>query len=160
MLRALMVGLAVTFLSACNFNFSDAQQAAPHEQRAQSIEAEARQFMADYAADLQRGDRLALAERYHSDGVYMLGEGDKALMTKEQITQLYLGDWNAPAAFSWEDLSFETIDADAVLVVGRFHWTLPDETEPLNFSYSSLLRRDEGQLRIRMEDESTRSMRN
>lgn len=156
-MRIIAAALALSLLSACNFSFSGQQAAQQQEAPAQTIEAEARQFMAEYAADLQRGDRLALAERYHADGVYMVGEGDKSLMTKEQITQLYLGDWNPPAAFSWEDLSYEPISADAVLVIGRFHWTLPNQEQPLNFSYSGLLRRDAtGALRIRMEDESTR----
>lgn len=156
MLRAFAFA-ALLGLSACNFSFSGQQAEQKEAAPAQTIEAEARQFMADYAADLQRGDRLAVAERYHADGAYFVGEGDKSLMTKEQITQLYLGDWNPPAAFSWEDLSYEPISEDAVLVVGRFHWTLPTEERPLNFSYSSLLRRDaSGDLRIRMEDESSR----
>ena len=156
MLRAFAFA-AVLALSACNFSFSGQQPEQKQEAPARTVEAEARQFMADYAADLQRGDRLALAERYHADGVYMVGEGDKSLMTKEQVTQLYLGDWNPPAAFSWEDLSFEPIDENAILVIGRFQWTLANEERPLNFSYSSLLRRDaSGHLRIRMENESTR----
>lgn len=155
MLRAFAFA-ALLALSACNFTVSGQQADEKQEAPARAIEAEARQFMADYAADLQRGDRAAVAQRYHSDGAYLVGEGDKSLMTKEEIAQLYLRDWNPPAAFSWEDLSYEPISEDAVLVIGRFHWTMPNQEQPLNFSYSSLLRRDSrGELRIRMEDEST-----
>jgi hypothetical protein len=149
MLRALAMAFVVT-CAACS------QQPAParQEEQASNIEAEARQFMAEYAADLQRGDRSALAERYHRDGAYLLGDGRKELRSLEAITQHYLNDWNPPASFSWEDLSYEPVGDHAVLVVGRFSWTLEGEAEPLRFSYSGLLLRQDGQLRIRMEDES------
>ena len=59
-----------------------------------------------------------------------------------------MGSWGPPATFSWEDLSFEPAGPDAVVVVGRFLW------ESTRFSYSALLVRQDGVLRIRMEDES------
>jgi hypothetical protein len=148
---AILAAFALLALGACAPPAPPARQ---EQQQAPSPEAEARQFMAEYAADLQRGDRLALAERYHRDGAYLLGDGEKELRSFEQITQLYLNDWHPPAAFSWTDLSYEPVGDDAVLVVGRFSWTVEASAEPLTYSYSALLRRQDGQLRIRMEDES------
>jgi hypothetical protein len=153
--RALLVALmALSALGACTRQPAPAAPA-PAPQQEASIVPEAQHFMTAYAADLTNGDRLALAERYDRSGAYLLGEGRKELRTFEEITNLYLRDWNPPAAFAWHDLSYEQVGPDAVLVLGRFSWTLQGETEPLNFSYSALLRRQEdGQLRIRMEDES------
>ena len=144
-------------LAAC------ATQSAPPEERERRGDVaagapveEARRFMESYARDLAAGDRPALVARYDPRGAYVLGNGRKQLMTAEQIRAIYGGaEWRPPAAFEWRDLSFEPAGPDAVVVAGLFAWTGCAGQAPAVFSYSSLLVRGDGGLRIRMEDESS-----
>jgi hypothetical protein len=121
--------------------------------RGASIETEAREFMAGYARDLRAGDRPAIAARYDRRGAYMAGSGEQQLASPDSIRARYQsGSWTAPARFEWRDLSYEAIGADAVLVSGRFEWTTAaGQTFPA--SYTAVLVREGGRLRIRAEHE-------
>jgi hypothetical protein len=92
-------------------------------------------------------------ERYDRRGAYRVGEGEKNLESWELIRAAYLTQWTPPASFSWRDLSYEPIGTDAVMVIGLFDWGLADGRR-LAFSYTGLLMRQDGELRIRLEDES------
>ena len=109
--------------------------------------------MSSYAYDLRTGDREGIIARYHPDGAYLLGNGHKAFETRDSIAAHYRTQWSRPAAFRWEDLSYEPVGADAVVVAGRFVWEAHGR-EPARFSYTGLLVRSGGGLRIRLEDES------
>jgi hypothetical protein len=116
---------------------------------------EARTFMDTYARDLLAGDRTAIAARYDRTGTYFLGNGRKEFTTYDSVVAMYRGAaWNPPASFEWRDLSFEPIGPDAVVVAGQFVWGPAAGAPPMTLSYTSLLRRQEGALRIRLEDES------
>jgi hypothetical protein len=120
------------------------------------IVAEARAFMADYARALLAGDRAGIAGRYDRDGAFFLGDGRKTFETHARIIAQYAGaDWQPPHRFEWRDLSYEPAGADAVVVAGLFLWTPGVGAEPFTFSYTALLHRRDGALRIRLEDEST-----
>lgn len=123
-------------------------------QRAEApIIAEAREFMATYARDLIAGDRAAVAARYERRGAWRLGEGGGEFDTHARIVAGYAGPrWTAPHRFEWQELSYRQAGTDAVAVNGRFLWT-PADGRPLLFSYSSLLVREAGALRIRLENE-------
>lgn len=121
---------------------------------ADSLIAEARTFMDGYARDLLAADAGAIAARYDTTGVYLLGAGRKEFLSHDSVAALYR---NAPAvarpaSFVWDDLSYEPIPPDAVVVVGKFTVGYPGINSTL--SYSALLRRQAGRLRIRVEDES------
>jgi opacity protein-like surface antigen len=119
------------------------------------VVAEARAFMASYAEALSAGDRAGIAGRYDRTGAYHLGNGHKSFETHARIVALYAGqDWQRPHRFEWRDLSYEPVGADAVVIAGQFAWTLREGAEPIVYSYSALLRRQDGVLRIRLEDES------
>lgn len=118
-----------------------------------SIEDAARDFMSDYADDLRSGRRQAIAERYDRRGAYRVGEGEKTLESWELIRAAYLSQWIPPVRFGWRDLSYEVINEDAIIVIGLFDWGLADGRN-LSFSYTGLLVRQDGGLRIRLEDES------
>lgn len=119
------------------------------------IVAEAQAFMTAYALDLRTGDRAALVQRYDQRGVWSLGDGYKALHPIAKVASTYMGgQWNPPAAFEWQDLDYEPVGRDAVAVVGKFQWTRANGVARV-FSYSSLLVKRNGKLRIRIEDEST-----
>lgn len=116
---------------------------------------EARAFMDEYAKELLAGNRAAIAARYDRTGAYMLGNGVKLFEAHDAIAAKYAGStWNAPSAFEWIDLSFEPIGTDAMVVVGRFRWVSATPPADVIMSYTSLLRRQDGVLRIRVEDES------
>jgi hypothetical protein len=116
---------------------------------------EARAFMDGYAQELRAGDRAAIAARYDREGAYLLGHGRKELMPHAAIVAMYQGpDWSPPSSFEWQDLSFEPAGPDAIAVAGRFQWGVPAGPVPMMFSYAALLRRRDGVLRIRLEDES------
>ncbi|MEO8192366.1 MAG: hypothetical protein ABI681_00855 [Gemmatimonadales bacterium] len=117
------------------------------------IETEAREFMAGYAEDIRLGRRRAIADRYDKRGAYRVGEGEKVLEPKELILAAYLTQWTPPVTFDWQNLSYETLSDDAIIVVGLFDWGLLDGRK-LSFSYTGLLVRQDDALRIRLEAES------
>jgi hypothetical protein len=120
------------------------------------VVAEARAFMAAYGRALQQGDRAGIAARYDRNGAYHLGNGQKSFETYAAIQALYAGaQWQPPYRFEWRDLSYEPAGPDAVVIAGQFLWTLREGAVPLTYSYTALLHRQDGVLRIRLEDESS-----
>ena len=119
-----------------------------------AVVAEARAFMAAYGEDLAAGRRAAISDRYDRRGVYFLGNGRKNLRPWAQIEQRYRTGWQPPASFEWKELSFEPAGRDAVVVAGLFVWGLGEGKGTETFSYTGLLVRQDGVLRIRLEDES------
>ena len=116
---------------------------------------EARTFMEGYARDLLAGDRAAVAARYDRSGAYFLGNGRKEFTPYDSIVAQYAAaTWTPPASFAWRDLSFEPAGPDAVVVAGQFIWGAAAGAPSLTMSYTALLHRQEGALRIRVEDES------
>jgi len=61
--------------------------------------------------------------------------------------------WSPPSSFAWRELSFEPV-GEGVVVAGLFDWGVGAGKPVLTFSYSALLVRRGGALRIRLEDES------
>ena len=122
---------------------------------AMQIEAEA--FMASYADELRAGNRAAIAARYDRRGAWRLGHGEKSFEQWPAIRDFYAGpQWRPPASFEWRELSFEPAGPDAVVVAGLFRWGSGGGGEPRTYSYTALLVRRDGELRIRLEDESGR----
>lgn len=117
------------------------------------IDADAREFMASYAEDLRNGRRQAIVDRYDRRGAYRVGEGEKTLESWELIRAAYMTQWTPPASFGWRELSYERVAPEAILVIGLFEWGLADERR-ITFSYTCLLVRQDGELRIRLEAES------
>ena len=120
---------------------------------AEALVSEAQAFMDAYAADLRAGARERIADRYDPRGAWLVGEGRKALHPADSIRARYVGRWRPPASFEWEDLSYEAVGPDAVVVTGRFLWGVSAERR-FTYSYTGLLLRQGGRLRIRLEDES------
>jgi len=119
-----------------------------------AVVADARAFIEAYAQELRVGDRAAVAARYDRRGAYIVFDGDRHFMPWEAVRELYATQWTAPAAFEFRDLVYEPAGADAVVVNGDFYWTDAAGEAPMRFSYTALLLRQDGQLRIRLEDEA------
>ena len=126
-----------------------------------AIVAEARAFMDKYAEDLWQGNRAAIAARYDPNGAWHVGPGRAELESWDQINRRYRARWAPPASFQWRELSYEPLGPDSVLVVGGFHWWPQKKADqpPLEYSYTGLLVRRNGQLRIRLENEATAAPR-
>jgi len=116
------------------------------------IEREAQHFMDRYAADLRRHDRAAVAARYDRDGAMVTFNGERNASTFDEIGLRYREQWTGPVSFEWHDLAFELLGPDSVIVTGEFDWGAPNGIE--RYSYSGILQRQEGELRIRLEVES------
>ncbi len=113
---------------------------------------EARQFMDGYARDLAGGDRAAIAARYDRGGAFFLVAGGREFVTHEALTKDYRESWTPPKSFAWRDLHFDPVGADAVVVNGSFAWGT--EGGERLITYTGFLRRQDGELRIRLEDET------
>lgn len=138
--------LLLTVLTACAVNVKVQRDTDPH--------AEARAFMDSYAQDLRTGAREAIVARYDPRGAYRVGNGQKTFEPMDSIRATYMGaGWQPPTVFEWRDLSYEVLSDDAVMVVGRFEWT-DTQGRMLPLSYTGLLLRQDGEWRIRLEDES------
>jgi hypothetical protein len=116
---------------------------------------EARAFMDAYARDLLAGNVDAIVARYDRTGTYFLGNGRKEFSPYDSVGTMYRrATSKPPVSFAWRDLSFEPVSPHAVVVAGQFTWGAAVGATPMTLSYTSLLRRQDGVLRIRLEDES------
>ena len=148
--RLLMLA-AITTLACAAPSIDPALRGAPESD---AVVAEARAFMDAYARELLAGDRAAIAARYDRTGAYLVRDGEKSFVTYADIVARYARPgWSPPASFEWRDLSFEPVGSDAVVVVGHFLWTRQTGATPMSISYTALLWRQDGELRIRVEDE-------
>ena len=127
----------------------------PKIDRDPDLTAEVQSFMASYADDLSMSNRERIIQRYHSNGAYLVFDGSKRFVTFDAIQDRYLGEWQPPTDFEWCDISVETISIDAAVVVAFFNWSTAEDTQ--QFSYSALLLRQNEELRIRLEDETSKS---
>lgn len=147
----LAAALALPTLSGC----MALQPPGPAVADTRAVAAEAQAFMESYASDLRSGDRAAIAARYFRGGAWFVGNGEKRFLANAGIEAIYAGaEWSPPASFAWRDLSFEPLGADAVVVVGLFDWGAAEGQAPVTVSYTGLLLRQDGELRLRLEDES------
>lgn len=110
-------------------------------------------FYDSYAEDLRQERREAIANRYDRRGAYLMGNGSKRFQTFEQIKKRYVTKWSGPKSFAWKDLSVEMISKKAAAVVAKFEWVTA-QGQQLNFSYTGVLIKQNGEWRIRIEDES------
>ncbi len=125
------------------------------------IVAEARPFMARYAEDLVQGNRAAVAARYDRNGAWHVGPTGAELESWDKIDRRYRRRWAPPSSFMWQNLAYEQVGPDTVLVVGGFHWwpLKKADAPPIVYSYTALLVRRGGELKIRLENEATAAPR-
>ena len=123
--------------------------------------AEAKAFMARYADDLIQGNRAAVAARYDRNGAWHVGPTSAELESWDKIDNRYRRRWAPPSSFEWRGLAFEQVGPDSVLVVGGFNWwpLKKADAAPLVYSYTALLVRRGGELKIRLENEATAAPR-
>ena len=155
MRTALLAGTCAAALGVACSQPADRAAARAGASAGAGVVEEARAFMDAYARDLLAGDRAAVGARYDRTGAYFLGNGRKEFMPYDSIVAQYAAaSWTPPASFAWRDLSFEPAGPDAVVVAGQFAWGAAAGSPPLTMSYTALLHRQDGALRIRVENES------
>ena len=152
--KCLLVFLCLLFLQAT----VEAQDSTARSEQidTRTIEREVRQFYDAYAEDLRRHRAEAIANRYDSRGYFSMGNGNKRFVTFEESKKRYTTQWTGPKSFEWKDLSFEVLSPNSAAVVGLFDWTGASGVKD-TFSYTSVLTKQAGQWRIRVEDESFNS---
>ena len=122
----------------------------PAWSQSSGLEIEARSFMQDYATALRAHDYEALPTFYDRAGTY----GSGGLESWESIRASYgEGRWRGPSTFQWDDLSYEVVGSDAVMVSGWFLCGAEPTMQPGRMIYSALLLRRDGEFRIRREHE-------
>lgn len=142
------------FMTLCLLYLTAASPYAYAQHHRPRVVEEAREFMRDYAGELRAGKRAAISARYDRSGAYLLRAGTKKFVAYDSIVARYAGpSWSPPVSFEWQDLSFEALGPDAAAVVGTFTWVAAIDKPPVIASYSAVLRRQNGRLRIRVEDE-------
>jgi len=117
------------------------------------IDREAQRFMDDYAADLRNHDRSALAARYDRSGATVIFNGERNVRSFDEIQARYRDQWTGPSSFKWRNLAYAALSHDSIIVTGEFDWGAPSGI--VSYSYSGVLQRQEGELRIRLEVESS-----
>jgi hypothetical protein len=117
---------------------------------------EAEAFMKAYGDELRAYDRDAIIGRYHPQGVFMQGNGTNEFSTADKVRTFYRTIWEGPEKFEFANLTYETLGPDAVAVIGVFRWTAPGKLEE-TYSYTGILMRLDGKLRIRLEHESQKA---
>jgi len=115
-------------------------------------EREARRFMQEYGEDLRNHDRAAIAARYDRSGATVIFNGERNARSFDEIQTRYREQWVGPVSFDWRKLAYEVLAPDSVIVTGEFDWGMPGGIG--RYSYSGVLQRQEGELRIRLEVET------
>ena len=149
-MRALLLAAALLTVAATH---AAAAQEAPAAVAESAVVVEARAMMDGYASAIRSGDRTAVSSLYARDGAWMARAGQTRLIPYDAIARRYADQWEAPAAFEWQDLNYIPTGPDSVTVIGRFIWTEPGK-EPYAMSYHGHFVRQDGRLRILIEDEA------
>jgi hypothetical protein len=120
----------------------------------QSLLREAAIFMADYADRIRAGDRAGIAALYDPVGSILIRGGRRIVASQDDMVRRYARpEWQPPSQFDWRDLHFEPAGPDSVVVLGKFAWRVSDGPAEIG-TYNALLRRFDGRLVIRIEDEA------
>jgi hypothetical protein len=109
-------------------------------------------FMDTYAEDVLAGDRNAVSNRYSRQGAIFVGGEYKELLSFESVASRYAAAWKPPASFRWQDLGFEKLGEQTVLVTGGIAQSDTPGAATVSRSYAAVLVMEDGELRIRMED--------
>lgn len=111
---------------------------------------EASLFMATYAQDLARHDGAAIGDRYHRSGTHFRG----SYQVFDSTRVFYEQRWTGPSSFEFGNLDYDVLGPESILVTGQGYWGRGDSLDALVINYAGLLKREDGDLRILVEDET------
>jgi hypothetical protein len=148
-----MTTTRLTFVFAISLCAIACGHSGPVPEAGGDMRREAEAFMKAYGDELRTRDRDAIIGRYHPQGVFMQGNGTNEFWTADKVRTFYRTTWDGPEEFEFANLTYESLGPGAVAVIGVFRWKAPGKLEA-KFSYTGILMRLDGQLRIRLEHES------
>lgn len=86
----------------------------------EAVGEEARRVMEELEVAIGSGDAETLLARYSEDGVYLAMKGRTTLVPFDDFVRSYREGVDPPHSFEWQDLSYEVLSRDAVVVIGTF----------------------------------------
>lgn len=111
---------------------------------------------ASYGRALATPRRSAIAGFYHPDGALIVFNGDAFRQSQAELKGDYEGQWNAPAFFEWEKLTFDSIAPNQMLVTGGFRWLAAGQRDTARYIYAGMLVPVDSGVRIVFEHETLR----
>jgi hypothetical protein len=144
------VGVATCLAIAC----STPPRAALTDGPPRDLVASATRFFDAYGKAVREGRSDALAGFYAPSGAVRVLNGHRQRLTRSALDSMYRGGWQAPAHFAWENLEFDSLDAERVVVTGFFRWQARGASDTSRFTYAALLQAADSGLAIRFEHET------
>jgi hypothetical protein len=144
------VSIAMCLTIAC----STPPRATPTDGPPGDLVASATRFFDAYGNAVRAGRSDALAGFYAPSGAIRVLNGQRERLTRSAIDSMYRGGWQAPAYFAWENLEYDSLDAERVVVTGFFRWQARGAADTSRFTYAALLQAADSGLAIRFEHET------
>lgn len=132
------------------------QESDPPTAQQVDLKAEAAAHYEGYGQALANGQRTAIADFYHPEGALIVFNGDPQRQSRDVLRRRYEGAWTPPAWFAWEDLAFDSLAPDKVLVTGGFRWHSAGESDTTRFIYAAILVASDSGMGIVFEHETLR----
>lgn len=145
---------ALAIISAVVSACSPTPESAPADAPPGDLVASATRVFEAYGDAVRGGRPETLARFYAPSGVVRVLDGQRQRMTRAGIDSMYRDGWQAPAFFTWEDLQFDSVDAQQVLVTGFFRWQARTTPDTNRYAYAALLQAADSGLFIRFEHET------
>lgn len=123
------------------------------------LKASARELFAQYEAAVRLHRREVIARFYHFEGAVRVINGTTSRMGRAQLDSVYRTTWTPPEFFTWEELSFDSLDPRTVLVTGGFRWARMGATDTARYLYAAVLQAVDSGMAIRFEHETIRPPR-
>ena len=144
------ISLAISMTIAC----SPPAPATPTDGPPGDLVASATRFFDAYGNAVREGRSDALAGFYVPSGAVRVLNGQRQRLTRSALDSMYRGGWQAPGYFAWENLEFDSLDAERVIVTGFFRWQTRGSADTSRYTYAALLQTADSGLAIRFEHET------
>ena len=121
-----------------------------------------RRLYDQYQAALRTGQRERLASFYHPDGaVFVINGRHMVMTTRQEIDSVYTrSPWRPPDYFAFEELVFDQLSSDDVVVNGAFLWQSSGALDTTRFRYAAFVTAIDSGMAIRFEHETAVPGRN
>lgn len=149
MTRSVCAILGLAFLPGCTSSSPPTTDRPPARLRDAAM-----RFYDAYTQDLRAQNRQKLATYYHPAGAVVVIGGRRMTFTHAGIDSLYRGAWQGPTAFAWDNLSFDSLGPEFVVVTGGFRWLAAGAKDTTRYIYVSVLQAVDSGLGIRLEHET------
>jgi hypothetical protein len=146
---ATVPGIAICVVTACASPRPETTDGPPAD-----LVASAGRFFDAYGEAVREGRTEALANFYAPSGAVRVLDGQRKRLTRSALDSMYRSGWQAPAFFAWENLEYDSLDTEQVLVTGFFRWQARGAPDTSRYTYAALLQAVDSGLVIRFEHET------